>query len=69
VGSGKKVCSVWNKVGLKYPTLLSLPYAMTEQTVAMYLLTLTRPTWTPAPDLRQHLSDAQVLTTALVAAI
>ena len=46
---------------------------MTEQTVAMYcfiddLLAATRPAWAPAPDPRQHLSDAEVLTTALVAA-
>jgi hypothetical protein len=46
---------------------------MTEQTVAMYcfiddLLRATRPFWAPAPDPRQHLSDAEVLTTALVAA-
>ena len=46
---------------------------MTEQTVAMYcfiddLLTAIRPAWTPAPDPRQHLSDTEVLTTALVGA-
>lgn len=46
---------------------------MTEQTVAMYcfiddLLAAVRPAWAPAPDPRQHLSDAEVLTTALVAA-
>lgn len=46
---------------------------MTEQTVAMYcfiddLLTAIRPAGAPAPDPRQHLSDAEVLTTALVAA-
>ncbi|GAB3840211.1 hypothetical protein GCM10028821_44580 [Hymenobacter jeollabukensis] len=32
------------------------------------LLTAVRPTWAPAPDPRQHLSDAEVLTTALVGA-
>ncbi len=32
------------------------------------LLAATRPAWAPAPDPRQHLSDAEVLTTALVAA-
>jgi hypothetical protein len=32
------------------------------------LLTAIRPAWAPAPDPRQHLSDAEVLTTALVAA-
>lgn len=46
---------------------------MTEQTVAMYcfiddLLTLCRPSWAPAEDGQRHLSDAEVLTTALVAA-
>lgn len=46
---------------------------MTEQTVAMYcfiddLLAATRPAWAPAPDPRQHLSNAEVLTTALVGA-
>lgn len=46
---------------------------MTEQTVAMYcfvddLLTACGPAWAPAPDPRRHLSDAEVLTTALVAA-
>lgn len=46
---------------------------MTEQTSAMDcfiddLLTATRPAWAPAPDPRRCLSDAQVLTTALVAA-
>ena len=46
---------------------------MTEQTLAMYcfiddLLTAVRPAWAPAPDPRRHLSDAEVLTTALVAA-
>lgn len=46
---------------------------MTEQTVAMYcfiddLLAACRPAWAPQPDPRQHLSDAEVLTTALVAA-
>ena len=46
---------------------------MTEQTVAMYcfiddLLTALRPAWAPAPDPRQRLSDAEVLTTALVGA-
>nr|WP_210516354.1 hypothetical protein [Hymenobacter terricola] len=46
---------------------------MTEQTVAIDcfiddLLTQCRPAWAPAPDPRQHLTDAQVLTTALVAA-
>lgn len=46
---------------------------MTEQTVAMYcfvddLLTQCRPAWAPQPDPRRHLSDAEVLTTALVAA-
>jgi hypothetical protein len=46
---------------------------MTEQTVAMYcfiddLLTAIRPASAPAPDPRQHLSAAEVLTTALVAA-
>ena len=43
---------------------------MTEQTVAMDciiddLLAAVRPAWAPAPDPRQHLSDAGVLTTAL----
>jgi hypothetical protein len=32
------------------------------------LLTQGRPAWAPAPDARQHLSDAEVLTTALVGA-
>lgn len=46
---------------------------MTEQTVAMYcfiddLLASVRPARAPQPDPRQHLSDAEVLTTALVAA-
>lgn len=46
---------------------------MREQTVAMYcflddLLTLTRPTWARATASGRRLSDAQVLTTALVAA-
>ena len=46
---------------------------MTEQTIAMYcflddLLTKTRPKWARPADPRRHLSDAQVLTTALVAA-
>jgi hypothetical protein len=46
---------------------------MTEQTVAMYcfiddLLALVRPAWAPVPDGQRHLSDAEVLTTALVAA-
>ncbi|GAA3993715.1 IS982 family transposase [Hymenobacter antarcticus] len=46
---------------------------MREQTVAMYcflddLLTTTRPVWARPADKRRHLSDAQVLTTALVAA-
>lgn len=46
---------------------------MTEQTVAMYcflddLLTTTRPAWARPADKRRRLSDAQVLTTALVAA-
>ena len=46
---------------------------MTEQTVAMYcflddLLTKTRPVWARPADPRRHLSDAQVLTTALLAA-
>ncbi len=46
---------------------------MREQTVAMYcflddLLTLTRPIWSRPADPRRRLSDAQVLTTALVAA-
>ena len=46
---------------------------MREQTVAMYcflddLLTLTRPPWARPADPRRRLSDAQVLTTALVAA-
>ena len=46
---------------------------MREQTVAMYcflddLLTLTRPCWARPADSRRRLSDAQVLTTALVAA-
>ena len=46
---------------------------MREQTVAMYcflddLLTLTRPRWARPADPRRRLSDAQVLTTALVAA-
>lgn len=46
---------------------------MREQTVAMYcflddLLTLTRPVWARPADSRRRLSDAQVLTTALVAA-
>ena len=46
---------------------------MREQTVAMYcflddLLTLTRPSWARPADPRRRLSDAQVLTTALVAA-
>ncbi|RZK12181.1 MAG: IS982 family transposase, partial [Hymenobacter sp.] len=46
---------------------------MREQTVAMYcflddLLTLTRPAGTRPADPRRRLSDAQVLTTALVAA-
>ena len=46
---------------------------MREQTVAMYcflddLLTLTRPHWARPADPRRRLTDAQVLTTALVAA-
>ena len=46
---------------------------MREQTVAMYcflddLLTKTRPVWARPADKRRHLSDAQVLTTALIAA-
>nr|WP_210521319.1 hypothetical protein [Hymenobacter terricola] len=46
---------------------------MRGQTVAMYcflddLLTLTRPAWARPADPRRRLSDAQVLTTALVAA-
>ena len=46
---------------------------MREQTVAMYcflddLLTKTRPVWARPVDPRRRLSDAQVLTTALVAA-
>ena len=46
---------------------------MREQTVAMYcflddLLRHTRPVWARPADPRRHLSDAQVLTTALVAA-
>ena len=46
---------------------------MREQTVAMYcfiddLLTLTRPIWARPADPRRRLSDAQGLTTALVAA-
>jgi len=46
---------------------------MREQTVAMYcflddLLTLTRPSWARPADPRRRLSDAQVLTTALIAA-
>lgn len=46
---------------------------MTQQTVAMDcfiddLLAAIRPGWAPAPDPRQYLSDAEVLTTALVAA-
>lgn len=46
---------------------------MREQTVAMYcflddLLALTRPAWARPADPRRRLSDAQVLTTALVAA-
>jgi len=46
---------------------------MREQTVAMYcflddLLPLTRPSWVRPADPRRRLSDAQVLTTALVAA-
>ena len=46
---------------------------MHEQTIAMYcfiddLLTRTRPVWAPPADPRRRLSDAQVLTTALVAA-
>ena len=46
---------------------------MTEQTIAMYcflddLLTKTRPIWARPADTRRHLNDAQVLTTALVAA-
>lgn len=46
---------------------------MREQTVIMYcflndLLTLTRPVRSLPADLRRRLSDAQVLTTALVAA-
>jgi len=46
---------------------------MREQTVAMYcflddLLTLTRPVWARPADPRRRLTDAQVLTTALVAA-
>lgn len=46
---------------------------MREQTVAMYcflddLLTLTRPRWVRPANPRRRLSDAQVLTTALVAA-
>ena len=46
---------------------------MREQTVAMYcflddLLTLTHPRWARLADPRRRLSDAQVLTTALVAA-
>ena len=45
---------------------------MTEQTIAMDcflddLLTKTRPVWARPADKRRHLSDAQVLTTALVA--
>jgi hypothetical protein len=58
---------------LKYSTLPSVLLAMTEQTLAMYcfiddLLTLCRPAWAPAPNPRQRLSDAEVLTTALVVA-
>ena len=46
---------------------------MREQTIAMYcfiddLLTRTRPVWAQPADPRRRLSDAQVLTTALVAA-
>lgn len=46
---------------------------MREQTVAMYcflddLLTRTRPVWARPADPRRRLSDAEVLTTALVAA-
>ncbi|AMJ65822.1 hypothetical protein AXW84_10565 [Hymenobacter sp. PAMC 26628] len=46
---------------------------MREQTVAMYsflddLLTLTRPSWARRADPRRRLNNAQVLTTALVAA-
>jgi len=46
---------------------------MTEQTVARYcliddLLAACRPSWASPPDPRQHLSDAEVLTPALVAA-
>ena len=46
---------------------------MREQTVAMYcflddLLTSTRPVWARPADPRRRLSDAQVLTTALIAA-
>ncbi|MEJ7659380.1 MAG: hypothetical protein WKG07_07025 [Hymenobacter sp.] len=46
---------------------------MREQTVAMYcvlddLILFTRPAGTPAPPSRRRLTDAQVLTTALVAA-
>lgn len=46
---------------------------MTEQTLAMYcfiddLLRYTRPVWARPTDPRRRLSDAQVLTTALVAA-
>ena len=46
---------------------------MREQTIAMYcfiddLLTHTCPVWARPADPRRHLSDAQVLTTALVAA-
>lgn len=45
---------------------------MREQTIAMYcfladLLTLTRPAWARPADPRRRLSDAQVLTTVLVA--
>ena len=46
---------------------------MREQTIATYcfiddLLTKTRPVWARPADPRRHLSDAQVLTTALIAA-
>ena len=46
---------------------------MREQTVAMYcflddLRTLTRPAWARPANPQRRLSDAQVLTTALVAA-
>ena len=46
---------------------------MREQTIAMYcfiddLLTRTRPVWAQPADPRRRLSEAQVLTTALVAA-